>query len=354
MKIMNKTGIRLGLGLVILIISYGVYIVISSGFFREITNSFEGQLYQQIDIPGVEDIQINYQDSFLILSSDDRAARRDGRALSGGLYMIDLRDTSFVPKALSQNISWPFYPHGISLYRVNQRKCRIFAVNHVDDDHTIEVFDLIEGRLTHIARLRSDEMISPNDVVAIDEKRFYFTNDHGYLKGIGRIGEEYLGLPFGNVVYFDGQSFDVVADHIAYANGIIIDEERNLVYVASVRHFLVKVYQQIDKGGLVWIEDIDCGTGVDNISLSEMGRLWIGCHPSLLTYKSYSTGQRQFSPSEIISLDYKGPGNFSITCEYVNDGSEMSASTVACPYGPYLFVGNVMDDHFIILKRKRE
>ena len=50
-------------------------------------------------------------------------------------------------------------------------------------------------------------MIRPNDLVIVDENRFYFTNDHRYTKGFGKLVEEYAGLAISNVVYFDGSDY---------------------------------------------------------------------------------------------------------------------------------------------------
>ncbi len=36
----------------------------------------------------------------------------------------------------------------------------------------------------------------------------------------------------------------------------------------------------------------------------------------------------------------------------MEDGAKMSASTVATPFNNLIFTGNVMDNHFLILKRK--
>ena len=38
---------------------------------------------------------------------------------------------------------------------------------------------------------------------------------------------------------------------------------------------------------------------------------------------------------------------------YIDDGHAMSASTVAAPYKNLIITGNVMDSHFLVLKRDR-
>ena len=121
---------------------------------------------------------------------------------------------------------------------------RIFAINHVGADHSIEIFDLYGDSLTHIKTLTDPTMISPNDVVALGPDEFYFTNDHKHTDGIKRLAEDYLGLRASNVIYYDGNSYTEVADGIAYANGINFDVDKNLLFVASPRDFLVKVYDR--------------------------------------------------------------------------------------------------------------
>jgi len=342
-------------GIVILLlalIGYMFYIFYSTGYFRSVENAFAGTIIQKVKRPGVEDMQISYADGFMLFSSDDRASRRDGNPKQGHLYFLDLTKPSFEPIQLTTDLKIPFYPHGISMVRTAEHAYRIYAVNHVDDQHSIEVFDLHQDRLTHIQTLKDEAMISPNDIVALDGEQFYFTNDHGYTKGLGKLGEEYLGWAASNVVYYDGQDYREVADGIAYANGINLDRERGLLFVASPRDFLVKVYDVTANGALEFIEDLACGTGVDNIEFAPDGKLWIGCHPSLLAFAAYAKGNAPIAPSEIITIDYKGKGDYSIESIFLDDGNQMSAATVATVYNDLIFVGNVMDDHFLILKQE--
>ncbi|MCB0695495.1 MAG: SMP-30/gluconolactonase/LRE family protein [Lewinellaceae bacterium] len=325
-------------------------IFLSTGYFREITNRLPGEVLRTIDLPGVEDMQISYLDSFLILSSDDRAARRDGNPRQGHLYLIDLTDPSLTPQCLTTDLAIPFFPHGISLFRQGEQHYRVFAINHADDKESIEVFDLKNDSLSHLYTLLDEALIHPNDLVALDTNHLYVTNDHAYPSGWRRLAEDYLGLALSNVVYFDGNAWQEASSGIAYANGINRDPKRNLLFVASPRDFLVKVYQIGADHTLSWLEDIDCQTGVDNIELDPEGKLWIGCHPSLLTFSAYAKGKKPISPSEVITIDYRGKEDYTVASVFLDDGHLMSASTVAPPFGDLIFIGNVMDDHFLVLK----
>jgi arylesterase/paraoxonase len=120
--------------------------------------------------------------------------------------------------------------------------------------------------------------------------------------------------------------------------------------VASVRGFLVKVYQKNEDHSLTFIENINCKTGVDNIEFDTENNLWIGAHPNLLHFTAYAKGDKGMSPSEIIRINYIEKGNYTVEQIYVEEGNTMSASTVAAPFGNLILTGNVMDKHFLILE----
>ena len=345
---MKKTILRLSIPLIILIAA-GLYFFSLAGLFRKIDNRLDGKVWQQISIPGAEDITIAPKEQFAIISSDDRAARRDGKEVQGALYYADLKKEQLAPKVLTAGFDRPFFPHGISLLRLDSALYKIYAINHVGEQHSIEVFDLYGDSLVFVESLQHELIFSPNDLVVLDEKRFYFTNDHGYTKGLGKFFEEQLGLAVSNVVYFDGQDYQVVAEKIAYANGINFDEDKKLLYVASPRAFLVKVYEVQDDGSLIFRENIDCNTGVDNIEFDNSGKLWIGCHPNLLAFAAYAAGKKAMAPSEVITIDYRGKGDYDIDQIFMDDGQLVSASTVAAVDGQRVLIGNVMDDKLLVI-----
>lgn len=341
---------RLFYAILILLVLFVANIFISTGFFRTIDSKFEGSIHQKINLAGAEDITICRKDSFAIVSSTARKYFPNENQEIGGLYLIDLKSEDFTPIHLTKEFKKPFAPHGISLYQKDSITT-IAAVNHTIDGEFIEFFNLINNELTHLKTLKNELIFSPNDIVLLDENRFYFTNDHKYKEGLGRLAEDYLGIGMSNVIYFDGLNYKETANGIAYANGINFDVKRNLVFVASPRNFLVKVFKKHNNGTLEFIEDIDCKTGVDNIEFDENDNLWIGSHPNLLHFSAYSKGDETISPSEIIKINYKQKGEYSIEQIYLEEGTNMSASTVAATFGKFIFTGNVMDDKFLILKR---
>ncbi|MFT5773588.1 MAG: arylesterase/paraoxonase, partial [Algoriphagus sp.] len=224
--------------------SFLTYIFSTTGFFRKVESSNDfGPIYQTIALPGVEDMAIARTDSLLILSVDDRAARREGKEGLKGLYLIDLRDPSFEPVSLTDQLDFPFFPHGLSIFQLDSAKYGLMAINHVDGKHSVEHFILDGKNLTHQKTITDSNFISPNDLVMVGPDQFYYSNDHGYTDGLGLFAENYIGFKASNVGYFNGESAEKKVGRISYANGIQFDASKRLLYVASVRAFQVKVYQ---------------------------------------------------------------------------------------------------------------
>jgi arylesterase / paraoxonase len=340
---------RIFFALVILLILFIANIFISTGFFRTIENNFDGEILEKIDLYGTEDITISKKDSFAIISSTKRNKFPNIQQEIGDLYLIDLKSKKYNTVHLSKDFKKPFAPHGISMFQQDS-VTTLAVINHTLEGEFVEIFELQNQKLIHKRTIENEMIFSPNDIVLLDHNRFYFTNDHKYKEGLGRLSEDYLGLSISNVVYFDGNKFSVAAEEIAYANGINFDSNRKLIFVASPRKFLVKVFQQNEDSSLTFIEDIDCKTGVDNIEFDDDYNLWIGSHPNLLHFAAYAKGDENISPSEIIKINYKNKGDYTIEQIYMDDGTKMSASTVAAPFGDIVLTGNVMDDHFLILK----
>ncbi len=333
-----------------LIIVFAAHTLVSTGFFRTIENRFEGQIIKKVRLPGAEDITISTIDSFALISSTNRLVYPPVEEEKGGLYSMDLKTEGFKITHLTNSFKKPFAPHGISMIQKDSTYT-VMAINHTSNGHSIEVFTLRDTTLVFEKSITDPSLISPNDIVLIDEQRFYVTNDHGYTKGIGKLFEEYGGLSVSNVVYFDGKKFTEAAKGIAYANGINFDSKRNLLYVASPRGFEIKVYHRNADGSLKFIEDIPCGTGVDNVEIDSEGNLWSGAHPNLLRFKAYAQGKKATSPSEVIKVIYRGKNDFSVKKMYVEDGKVMSGSSSAASFGDLILTGNVMDDQFLILKK---
>ena len=326
------------------------YTFFSTGFFRKIDISSSNKIIARIALKGAEDIVVDQEGGFAIISATNRLVYPPTKPESGNLYFIDLNDEKFQPVNLTSKMELAFAPHGIDMMKISDTTYQILAINHINKQHSIEKFLLKGQELVHLKTFKNESMIQPNDLEIISQDEFYFTNDHAFTEGLGKIIEEYGGLSLSNVIRFNKDNYTEVATDIAYANGIVYDQKRKLLYVASPRYFKVKVFYRKSNGMLDFIEDIPAKTGVDNLTLDDFGNIWIGAHPNLLRFAAYAKGDYEISPSEIIKIKYESKNQFMVESLWVDNGEKMSGSTVAVPYNNWLLVGNVMDDYFLIIE----
>ncbi|MCP4457128.1 MAG: hypothetical protein GY816_03735 [Cytophagales bacterium] len=344
---LKKTLITL-LILIVAFVAYVYSILSSTGFFREIENKSYGSVFQEIPLVGAEDLTIDYESGLMVISAFDRKGAKKGENPTGGIYLLNLNQEPFETTRLTDGLGEGFHPHGISLYRIDSARYRLLVVNHQKGNHTLELFDLEDGELSHVRSYSDKRIVSPNDIVFVDSDRFYFTNDHGYTSGIRVFFENYMGLKASGVVYYDGTVFSDVAGDIAYANGINITPDLKMLFVASPRQFEILEYDIKEGGSLELSNTIFMGTGVDNLEWDDQGNLWSGAHPNLIGFQKYAASKIDIAPSEVVRVSF--PDSI-VESLYVNDGVEVSTSCVAVPYGDYLFIGTVMDDKVLVLKK---
>ena len=326
-----------------------------AGEFKKISPNFKAECRS---VPGVlssEDITINLKTGMALISSADRRARwsNTSHVQKGAIYGFDLkaRDPELVN--LTAGFSGEFNPHGIGLW-MGENRTSLFVVNHRESGHFVEIFDFKNNRLTHRESIEGTLMHSPNDVIPVGPGSFYVTNDHGNTSEWGRVVEEYLQLARSQVLYYDGDDFRVVADGLAYSNGINLSPHGRTVYVAATVGQEVCVYDRdMETGDLAHRHTIELGSGPDNIEVDESGNLWIGCHPKLLTFVKYSKDPEVLSPSQVIKITVQEPGSYTVDEIYLSDGKPLSGSSVAAVYKDTMLIGSVFDTSFLLCKLRR-
>jgi arylesterase/paraoxonase len=358
MKKVVKIVVALVLIMVLVVVALVFRLFLTGGKFKTINPHYESTCTRVSNVPGPEDITIHPKTGVLLISSDDRRFNHDSKRVGpprqGNIYSLDLKEKGAQPKNLTTGFSKPFHPHGLSLYLDPSGKEYLFVVNHPDPGKydTVEIFEYVNGGLKHLETIDSRTyplMFSPNDVLAVGPRSFYVTNDHGNTSPRGRKAEDYLQLKRSFVNYFDGKEMRVVAGNIGFANGINISPDGKSIYVASPTGLSVKVYSRdVASGDLTPAYDIDLGTGVDNIEVDASGNLYIGCHAKLLDFLAYAKSKANLSPSQVMRVTILGKGKDKVEEIYLNDGKELSGSSVAAPFTGGFAVGQVYDDHFLI------
>lgn len=368
-----KYGLIGGGVVLVLVLGWGLYLVALAGEFSSLDYHSDASCRRIEGVVGGEDIVrthvgVGPEEIAVLISSDDRRATMRGEPVRGGILFLSLDDGA-APYDASEGTPELLHPHGISLVPLADRGAeagtreRLFVVNHPrmslfgrNDDsdgpaHTIEIYDVLAEagrvRLAHRQTIADPMLVSPNDIAAVDDTRFYVTNDHSSVGKLGHKLEDYAHLARGSVLFWDGRAFSRVAAGIHYANGIVLSHDRRSVYVAAVTGAELLVYDRdVETSALTLRERIDT-PGPDNISLADDGSLWVGGHPKLLTFTAYSKDPSKRSPSMVSQLVPGPTGSdpaWTQTHPFVSDGTDISGSTTALSISDTRFViGSVFD-----------
>ncbi len=334
---------------VVAVSAWAVRLLWLAGTFRRIQPHFAGTCHLVGGPIGPEDITIHPRTGVAYVSASDRRAIQAGKAVPGAVWAYDLNAAEPVPVNLTPNADARFQPHGISIWPGADGRDALFVVNHpVQGDttasHSIEIFDLTENGLLHRATLTDPLLVMPNDLVAVGLDRFYVTNTHRHPPGRMQTIETYLQLTGAQVVFYGPGGFRPAISELVMPNGINVSPDGRTLYVASTTGRALRIYDRDPASeALAFRREVPLGSGADNIEVDEHGNLWIGAHPKLLRIEAHGEDPKTLSPSQVLRVTPDGK----VDEIYLDDGTQLSTSTVAAVRGRRLLIGNVFDDGFL-------
>ncbi|KAJ1101293.1 hypothetical protein NDU88_006365 [Pleurodeles waltl] len=264
----------------------------------------------------------------------------------GEILLVDVNEE--VPKPIALRISRgfdleSFNPHGISKY-IDEKDDTVylFVVNHPHSITTVELFKFQEkeNALLHLKTIQHELLHSVNDIVAVGPDSFYATNDYYFLNKIGKNAELFLGLAWTNVVYYSPKEVKEVAAGFLMANGITMSLDNRYVYVADVLDQSIHVFEKYANWSLSPVKVLQVNTYLDNLCLDPItGDIWSGCHMDANKIMNYDPENPP--GSEVIRVQNILSENPLLTRVYINNGSVLQASSVACVHYGRFLVGTV-------------
>ncbi|KAF8935381.1 Serum paraoxonase/arylesterase 2 [Haplosporangium gracile] len=358
----------------------------------EQTIGLQGNCFKTAYIPGPADIEISDHNQLAFVSSDDYSWKKESRffhrpssktAKNGGIYTLALNHKNGTPKELKLKsfTSDDFHPAGMSLYhfqdeKTHAKRTRLFVINHSHKGDVVEIFDYSSdaNTLTLIKSVSSDLFVTPKDIVAVDQDRFYLTNHHAMGNKYGRVVEDVTGTAMGTVVYYNGEKSHKVLQSLNNPYGIAGSPDGKQIYVSSFMDRVVHVYnttEDIAQGQLEHDVDIWVGNHVDNLSVDKhTGDIYVASHPSYSTYLRHKFGYEPQSPSHVVKIEKLAPENFipqessmgnyyffpkpelpplkwEVKDLFYSNGEDISASTVAAYWNNDLILGSSSSHHLL-------
>lgn len=330
------------------------------GEFTTITRKFDGEACLRVQgVPGPEDVAIDRARGIAYVSAYDRRLVNSGGpgadGVRGGIYVMDLDapEEQLAMRPITPLTPDGFRPHGISLFTDSDGSRTLMVVNHPGNNrHTIEIFDLSDDDvLTHRETVEDPLIVSPNDVAAVSRDAFYVTNDHNQPGDVGRMSAAIFASPITTVVYWDGRDAEVAADELAMANGVAISDDGGEVYVTELLARTLRIYARDAVTGTLTLKDqVFLGTGVDNIDVAADGSIWIGAHPQLATFAEHASDPASLSPSQVVVVEPAADGGGEAWTVYLDEGGELSGSSVGATYKDKLVIGAVFDPAVLVCR----
>ena len=339
---------RLFIIFVMILSGLAIYIVWGQGLFTTVKNNFDGQCMPVAGAPGSEDLTIDQETGIAYLSSFDRYAQAAGSAAHGAIFAIDLNLRNPALKDLTSHLGLNFDPHGLSLWHNPDPSGndRLFVINHFGGDHSIEVFEIVDGTLRHIRTVTSSALVSPNDLVAVGPDQFLATNDSHYTSGWQQLAEKFLRLPVANVVHYDGTRFTEFIGDVTFPNGINISQDGQQLYVALLGPSVIQVFDRNPKNGAFSApRSISVPGQPDNIEVMADGTLLVGLHTKMLDLFLGMLDPAVDIPSRVVRID---PATADVSIVYDNTGEELTAASVASTYRNRLVIGAIADPKVLI------
>jgi arylesterase / paraoxonase len=321
----------------------------ASGVFTDIVPGFAGTCRAIPGITGAEDIAIDERSGFAFVSAMDRRAQKQGKpAPQDGLYAMALTGDARLTKIAGTPAD--FHPHGISLYRAPDGSLTLMAINHRrDGTSSVDIFDVVTKpgqpvAAKEIGSIQGGQLVSPNAVAALDRDRFYVVNDHTSTTALGRMLDDDLVMPRANALYFNGMTFQVVADQLVFPGGVVLSPDGKYLYVTeSYNRRLTTFERQPISGRLDVVSTLAIPSNLDNLRMDASGNLWLGSHPKAFAMAAYRSDPSRPAPSEVFKITLANGIPQAAAAIYTNLGDQIGASSVAAVTGHRLLIGSLLD-----------
>lgn len=332
-----------------IVVCVGLATLSGCGFRKTLpAYEYERNCYAVMIADGPEDFVLDKWNGSprLLISSHERRQPAPG----GEIIAFDLKTgySEVMPREQEPERLRAFKPHGVDIRTVGG-KTDLYVIVHDPyahderEENAIAVYRVYPDRLVFRMLLENPRHLwSPNDLSVLENGDIYVTNDYRHLFDV------YFKRGTSEVVYYDaaGGAWSVVADNLAFANGVLALQDR--VYVSVTREDKIVIYPRLENGRLGTGRVLATVKGPDNIMLFG-DQLLVAAHLNDFAFMSHHRNAKNKSPSVVylINPSDKDPTE-TMEAIYVDDGGQISAASTAFVHNGKLYVSQVFDSHLLI------
>jgi len=334
-----------------------VQILLHNDYFKQTYNHQPGpcRLIKPI-VDGSEDLEL-IPNGFAVISSGLRYLKSvETDNVVGKLFLYNFNSAQTAePTADEIKLIWnpasikTFNPHGLKSLTNDKGETVLYVVSHPPTGDTIELFsmDVQKKEAKHMKTLKHELFTAVNNFAIVGPEEFYLSNDH-YFHNHYLAQLEYM-IPYirlGSLVHYNKGKAQVVDTFLYTPNGMAIDKKRKHLFVASPLDRTLTVYGINQDKTITKKTKIQTDTALDNLFIDEEKlSIWTGAHPILHKLISYIRLPKSTkTPSHVVRFQFKN-ANFdqvtSIDDPYMNDGSQLSASSAVVKYKNQILIGSV-------------
>jgi arylesterase / paraoxonase len=278
----------------------------------------------------------------LLVSSHDRRHPET----SGGIYFleIDTEKTGEIPRIGEPSDIKAFKPHGVDIRNTGDQTL-FYVIVHDPygrmerSENAVMIYSVEKDSLRFLQMLEDKRCLwSPNDLSVLPSGEIYLTNDYRSKFAL------YFRTKGSEIAYFnpEAESWSVVADKIALANGILAEQDR--VYVTATLGEEILEYHRNKDGTLGQGKTLLHIKGPDNLT-KHGDYLLTAAHFDDLAFMKHSKDPSAPSPSIVFRID---PGQRSKATVFVDKGELISAASTAMVYQDKLYISEVFDPYIVI------
>lgn len=312
------------------------------GCKKDSDNNFTFSQTKKITTPfGPEDILWdNLSGRNRLLVSCDQ--RRPSLPPSSEIVTVDLNSDEYsVLIRENEPVSLDFNPHGFYLITRNGKDW-LYVINHYKNGSNINsvlIYEVFENNLVFNREYKSDLMISPNEICALKDGSFYFSNDKG---GDNLILENLFNKYGGSLVYCNEKGDCNFADkNLAFPNGI--EYRDGFLYLATTRNHALFRYSVAKDGTLSNKTKINKINGMDNLRWA--GReLIVAVHPRELDFIAHSLDSKAKSPTMIYLID---PLSGKSRLIFEDNGVKISGGSTAIIIENKMYISQVFENYIL-------